>query len=335
LVSFSNAALDGGAASVRPRIAVVDLARGGAVAAMVVYHFAWNLSELRLIATEVTAEPGWRFVARAIAASFLLLVGIGLALAHADRIRWRAFLRRLAIVAGAALLVTVATVFAFPQSYIFFGILHAIALSSLLAVPFTQAPPWVSAGLALLIGAVPAMVGGGPFELPLLAFLGLASRPPITNDWVPLFPWAAFVFAGVALGKAGRAWLQARARPVRSRAGRGLAWAGRHSLAIYLLHQPVLFGALYGLVQVAGPNLAAVAARVERDCPGSYVGAGIAEPVARATCACTVEGMKAGGVWTDFLRERLGQDGRDELARIARACLDRSRSAPPGAESPR
>jgi hypothetical protein len=37
--------------------------------------------------------------------------------------------------------------------------------------------------------------------------------------------------------------------------------------------------------------------------------------------------MKAGGLWTDFLRDQLGQDGRDELARIARTCLDRSRSA--------
>jgi uncharacterized membrane protein len=109
LVPLSNAALEGGRGSARRRIAAVDLARGGAVAAMVVYHFAWNLSELRLIATEVTAEPGWRVFAAAIAASFLLLVGIGLALAHADRIRWRAFLQRLAIVAGAALLVTVAT----------------------------------------------------------------------------------------------------------------------------------------------------------------------------------------------------------------------------------
>jgi uncharacterized membrane protein len=327
LVPLSTTALEGGGGSARRRIAAVDLARGGAVAAMVVYHFAWNLSELRLIATEVTAEPGWRFFARAIAASFLLLVGIGLALAHADRIRWRAFLRRLVVVAGAALLVTIATVFTFPQSYIFFGILHAIALSSLLAVPFTQAPPWVSAGLAILIGAVPAIVGGGVFDFPRLAFLGLASRPPITNDWVPLFPWAAFVLAGVALGKVSRSWLEATARPVRSPFGRALAWAGRHSLPIYLLHQPLLFGALYGFVQAAGPNLAAVAERVERDCPASYVQSGIAEPVARQTCACTVEGMKAGGIWTDFLRERLGQDGRDELARIARACLDRSRSA--------
>jgi hypothetical protein len=103
------------------------------------------------------------------------------------------------------------------------------------------------------------------------------------------------VFAGVALGRAGQGWLETGARPVQSRVGRALAWAGRHSLAIYLLHQPVLFGTSTASSKVAGPNLTAVAERVERDCPGSYLAAGVAEPVARATCACTVEGMKAGG----------------------------------------
>jgi uncharacterized membrane protein len=328
LVSLSNAALEGGTSSARPRAAGIDIARGVAVVAMAVYHFAWDLSELRLVAVEVTAEPGWRFFARAIAASFLLLVGIGLALAHGGGIRWRAFLRRLATVAGAALLITVATFFAFPQSYIFFGILHAIALSSVLALPFTQAPAWVSALVAALIAAAPLGLGGGPFDLPALAFLGLGSRPPITNDWVPLLPWAAFVFGGLALAKAGRGWLFGYSAPSRSGVGRALAWAGRHSLVIYLLHQPILFGVLYGLVQLTGPNLSAVATRVERSCPASYVEVGISEDVARRTCSCTVGDMKEAGFWTDFLRERLTPEQTAELGRIARACRARSEPAP-------
>ncbi len=325
MVSLSNAALEGRPAPIPSRVAAIDIARGIAVAAMVVYHFGWDLSELRFIATEVTAEPGWRFFSRVIAASFLLLVGIGLALAHPERIRWRAFLRRLATVAGASLLITAATYLAFPQSYIFFGILHAIALSSLLAVPFTQAPAWVSASIAVPIWAAPLLLGGGIFELPQLAFLGLASRPPITNDWVPVFPWAGFVFAGLALGTAFRGRLVRAAAPIPSRPGRWLAWAGRHSLIIYLLHQPILFGALYAVAMVTGPNLGAVAARVERSCPASYGSVGIAESVARATCSCTVEELKGVGIWEDFLRERLSPEQRGEVGRIARGCLRRFR----------
>ncbi|MDB5557567.1 MAG: hypothetical protein JWQ36_501 [Enterovirga sp.] len=328
MVSLSNAALEGRNAPARPRVPAIDVARGVAVAAMVVYHFAWDLSELRLIAAEVTLEPGWRFFARAIAASFLLLVGLGLALAHPDRIRWRPFLLRLLTVAGAALMITGATLLAFPDSYIFFGILHAVALSSLLAVPLTQAPWWAAAGVALLIWAVPALAGGGVFELPGLAFLGLASHAPITNDWVPVFPWTGFVFAGLALGKLVRGQLERRAAPIRSKLGRALAWAGRHSLVIYLVHQPLLFGALYGIVQVTGPNLAAVAERVERSCPVSYVQTGIAEPVARDTCACTVAEMKSAGIWTDFLAERLAPEARFRVIAIARSCLARSGARP-------
>ena len=324
LVSLSNAALEGGAGSSRLRLPAIDAARGLAVAAMVVYHFAWDLSELRFVATEVTAEPGWRLFARAIAASFLLLSGIGLALAHSGGIRWRAFLRRLATVAGAALLITVATLFAFPQSYIFFGILHAIAVSSVLALPLTPAPAWVPAVLAILVAAAPLFLSGGVFDLPPLAFLGLASREPITNDWVPLFPWAAFVFAGVAIGKTRLLQRVGAPQVDATSAGRVLSWAGRHSLVIYLLHQPILFGALYGLLQLTGPNLAAVATRVERSCPVSYVQAGIPEDRARKTCSCTVDGMKEAGIWTDFLRERLSDEQGREVTRIARACLERN-----------
>jgi uncharacterized membrane protein len=323
LVSLSNAALEGRVAPSHPRSPAIDIARGVAVAAMAVYHFAWDLSELRLIALEVTAEPGWRVFARVIAASFLLLVGIGLALAHPGWIRWGAFARRLATVAAASLLITAATYFAFPDSYIFFGILHAIALSSLLAVPFTQAPAWVPALLAVAIAGAASLPGGGMFELPQLAFLGLGSRPPITNDWVPLLPWAAFVFAGVALGTVGRGWIARGSAPIRSRIGRALAWAGRHSLVIYLLHQPLLFGALFGIVQLTGPNVAAVAARVERSCPVSYVQAGMPEAKARAVCDCTIADMQAQGLWADFLRERLTTEQQPAISRIARACRGR------------
>ena len=112
------------AASPQNRFDAVDVARGVAIAAMVIYHFSWDLTALQFIATDVTREPGWRLFARSIATSFLILVGIGLVLAHARGLRRGPFLRRLAKVGGAALLITAVTYAAFPQSYIFFGILH-------------------------------------------------------------------------------------------------------------------------------------------------------------------------------------------------------------------
>ena len=107
---------------------------------MIVYHFSWDLSFLQLIATNILQVPAWRWFARGIAGSFLILAGFGLTLAHARGFRRAPFLRRLMKVGGAALAVTLVTYFAFPESYIFFGILHCIAVSSVLALPFLRLP---------------------------------------------------------------------------------------------------------------------------------------------------------------------------------------------------
>ncbi|HEX2726006.1 MAG TPA: heparan-alpha-glucosaminide N-acetyltransferase domain-containing protein, partial [Beijerinckiaceae bacterium] len=145
---------DPGAAT--PRWAAIDSARGVAVAAMIAYHFAWDLSFFRLIATDVVGHPAWQLFARAIAATFLMLVGAGLVLAHGKGLRRRSFLRRLAVVAAAALMITLATSLAMPESYIFFGILHCIALTSVLALPFLRAPVAVALAAAAFAFAAPA-----------------------------------------------------------------------------------------------------------------------------------------------------------------------------------
>src|SRR5918993_2693122 len=102
------------------RFDLIDAARGTAIVAMIAYHFAWDLSYLRLIATPVAIHPVWRWYAHVIAGSFLFLVGVGLALAHGRGFRAHAFVRRLAIIGGAGLALTIATYFALPQAYIFF-----------------------------------------------------------------------------------------------------------------------------------------------------------------------------------------------------------------------
>jgi uncharacterized membrane protein len=289
---------------------------------MVVYHTAWDLSLLRLVDLEVVGHPLWDLFARAIAGSFLFTAGLSLALAHGRGVRWRAFGRRLAVILAAAAAVTVATRLVFPDAYIFYGILHAIALSSVVALPFTRLPALASAVAALAFALVPLAPAPAVFDAPALAFLGLAGRPPLTNDFVPVFPWTGFVLAGVAAGRAG--WsVPGRAAPP-GRPTALVAALGRRSLLIYLAHQPLIFGALAGLVWLVGPNKTAEERPFLRACAASCTSSGQPADLCRAACACTVGEMRRLSLWKPAADGKLSAAQASEVSALARLCLARS-----------
>jgi uncharacterized membrane protein len=308
----------------------LDVARGLAVAAMVVYHLAWDLSFLRLIVTDVVGHPAWQLFARTIAASFLTLVGIGLVLGHNRGVRWRAFGRRLAVIGAAALAITVVTRFAFPDDYIFFGILHCIALSSVLALPVLRAPIVVLVGAAVFCFAAPGLFTDPALDAPLLDWLGLGAALPQTNDYVPIFPWFGFVLLGIG---AGRFLLRFRefkmsVSPVwNSPWSRALIWSGRHSLLIYLAHQPLLLGALFLLVQVTGPSPAAQHAYFERNCQATCTGGETGAEICAAACACAAERLKEEGLWQTALAASTTGIDEERLSSVTRQCF-RRRIAP-------
>ncbi|WP_375459393.1 heparan-alpha-glucosaminide N-acetyltransferase [uncultured Enterovirga sp.] len=319
-----NTTLDGAEPPRRSRRLAVDIFRGLAVVAMVIYHSAWDLSELALIETDIRASLSWGLFARAVAATFLVLAGIGLVLAHGRSVKRRAFLRRLAVVGAAAAAITLVTWFVFPDSYIYFGILHNIALSSLLALPFVGLPWFVTAIGAACFLAGP-LVAGPFFDAPLLAFLGLGTQIPVTNDYVPVFPWTGFVLAGVAAAWLGRPYLdRTDTGPAPGRIRRALAAAGRHSLAIYLLHQPLIFGSLLALREVIGPSPAAEAAPFMRSCIPACQSAGQGAETCRASCACTVEELKRDGLWTAVLAGRPNAEESSRASALARVCQKRN-----------
>src|SRR5262245_59589025 len=127
----------------RPRFAIIDLIRGIAVVAMIVYHFSWDLLDSKLITADVVDDTGWRAFAHIIAGTFLALVGFNLAIAHRSGIRRGPYFRRLAILAAAAAAVSLGTYWFMPDAFVFFGILHMITVASVLALPFVRAPAWL------------------------------------------------------------------------------------------------------------------------------------------------------------------------------------------------
>lgn len=224
------------------RLIGLDLARTAALAAMVVYHFTYDLDIFGLI-PRGTATSGWFWWhARLTAGSFIFLAGVSLWLSHGKAVRWSAFWRRLGKIGAAALLVTVATHFALPGLTVFYGILHSIAVSSLLGLAVLRLPATLSLALAAGVAALPYAFTHPAFQ-GALVWTGLAPTAPITADFLPLFPWAAPLLAGVAAGRlASRLALWPRLDWPQTPLLRALAWPGRHSLAIYLIHQPILIG---------------------------------------------------------------------------------------------
>ncbi|MBW7950335.1 MAG: DUF1624 domain-containing protein [Pseudorhodoplanes sp.] len=232
-------------ASPSRRIDLVDVLRGAALAAMAVYHFFWDIEFFALADLGVTSHLAWRGFAHAIAAGFLALVGVSLLLAHGRHLRRASFLRRLAMVAAAAAVITVSSFYIDPDGAILFGILHCIALASVLGLAFLRLPPALVLLAAFACLAAPEFLTSPAFNAPGWLWLGLASEVRPSNDYVPLLPWFGAVLAGIAGAKLAlrlrprERWAQWRAQAVPSRA---LAFLGRHSLVVYLLHQPVLMG---------------------------------------------------------------------------------------------
>ena len=225
---------DGGSAGKSSgRVDAVDCARGLALIGMAAFHLTWDLADFRLVSPVLPFTTPMRLLSHTVASVFLAMVGVSLALAHRNGFNPRGFWRRLAIVAGAAALVTIGSVIFAPGEGIYFGILHCIAVTSLIAAPFVAAPAWASLAVGLAAIAAPFVFKSTLFDPPWLLWLGLGEALPNTLDWRPLLPWAGVVFLGLSVARApgAMAWLMSPGRwRAESAPSRAACFAGRHSL---------------------------------------------------------------------------------------------------------
>jgi uncharacterized membrane protein len=237
----------------------LDALRGFAVLWMAAYHFCFDLNHLRLLQPRqsFTTDPFWTWQRGCIVTLFVFCSGLALAVALHQGQNWPRFWRRWAQVALCALLVSAGSALMFPKSWIVFGVLHGLAvmlvLARLLAVGLPGRPLWWGS-LGVLALVLPLLLEHRFFDTPYTHWVGLVTRPPVTEDWVPLLPWLGVLLLGLA---SGHVWLRSRqpglAQPLAgplSPVLRPLAVLGRWSLSFYMLHQPVLLGVLMGGRQV-------------------------------------------------------------------------------------
>ncbi|MCU9840479.1 DUF1624 domain-containing protein [Ruegeria sp. WL0004] len=226
------------------RLLWLDLARTLALLAMIVFHFARDLELFGFLPSGTTATGGWAIFARVIAGFFVFLSGVSLVVAHSADFNPRNWAKRIALISGAALLVTMATYVVFPEQFIYFGILHCIAACSIVGGFLVRAPATLLCTFAVLILVAGTAWDTGIFASPWLAWTGLtlATRPSL--DYLPMIPWFSSFLAGMAFAKV--LPLTTRDLTIRSKiAAQYTTLLGRHSLAIYLVHQPVLLAIIW------------------------------------------------------------------------------------------
>jgi uncharacterized membrane protein len=230
----------------KSRIWEVDVLRGLAIILMVLYHLGFDLQEMcgirRFLGIRFDiAGHGIVLAQYFFAGVFVVLSGVSSTLSHDN-------VRRALRLLGLAILVSVVTYVYSPSMTILFGILHCLGVSILVyGLAFSRAR-WTTDVLvgAVVIGAaaaLPAVLRNVAVGFDWLLPFGITSPTYSSYDYFPLLPWFGIFLLGAALGRTAyasrRSLIPARlpATPVN--------WAGRHSLWIYIVHQPLLLGILY------------------------------------------------------------------------------------------
>ena len=225
----------------RPRLLWVDTARGLAIVLMVIFHFCYDLRYFAYVDWHIPNGSSWRPFRYVILTLFIFTVGVSLSLAHQQKINIQAFNKRLLQLLVSATAITIMSLFLFPKAWIYFGILHFIAVASLLGLPLVAYPKLaVPVGISLLLGS---WLGLFNSQWPFVLFDQWLPRR--TEDFVPLFPWLGVMYLGIGamgvISKQPALNLKKQWDLPDHPIVRPLKTIGQHGLLIYLVHQPILF----------------------------------------------------------------------------------------------
>ena len=234
------------------RFVELDLLRGMAILVMVFLHVLWDLDYFGFMPLD---RDIYQFQV-IIPTLFFILMGICLVITTNKKhgfsnkeLRTHLLSRGLWIF-GLGMIITIATLLFMPDRPIFFGVLHCIGFSIILSIPLLRLKKYnIAIGFAIII--VGFVMGFYPVQDANLISLIIGIHPAnighLTIDYFPLFPWFGASLIGVGLGnllyKDGKRQFRfpdiSRYKPIAL-----FSWLGKHSLTIYLIHQPIIAGIL-------------------------------------------------------------------------------------------
>lgn len=226
----------------------VDFFRGIAIILMIIFNWSFTLRYFNLY----TINGGlayWYLFPRFIAFMFIFIVGVSLALSY-NRVKnqtkkkiYIKYLIRGSKIFSLGIGITIVTWLLFPESFIIFGILNLIGLSIILAIPFLDFKK-SNLGFGLLL-----IVAGILLKNTIKSgwFLWLVPQNFPTFDYFPIFPWFGVVLIGLFVGDS----LYSKDKRnfkikdySKSHIVKSISYLGKHSLILYLIHQPILISIL-------------------------------------------------------------------------------------------
>lgn len=223
------------------RLTEIDALRGIAILGMVFFHAAFD----GILLGFWSFDPyGWPIIILVRAAQFLFLGLLGVSVSLSSRGVLQQLWRGAGIFCG-GILVSFATWIIFPQEYVRFGVLHFIGVAVPIIALFKKRP-WLALCAAVASFIFGQILSGYFVQSEWWIWLGLRPVYFTTLDYFPLLPWLAAPLIGLVLGE----YLYGKNRKARFgflARRNGLAALGRHSLAIYFLHQPILYFTLWAL----------------------------------------------------------------------------------------
>lgn len=230
-----------------PRITWVDTLRGLAIVLMMVYHFAYDLSHFGWYDSDVGGRSAWLPFRYLILTMFISLMAISVNLSHRAGFRPKPCAIWLFKVGGCALLVSFGTSLQFTHSWVYFGILHFMVVASLVVLLLR---PYALVSLLLGVAIVVThwvdiwVTDILPYGWPI-SYIKHWFHGGRSVDFVPMVPWmgVALIASGVSLKLVALERVQSWVSKLPS----FLTFFGRHSLLIYMIHQPIFFGILYSV----------------------------------------------------------------------------------------
>lgn len=229
------------------RYPLIDVLRGSAIVMMIVFHFCFDLTSFNYADFDFYHSRFWLNFQILIVSIFTFVMGMSFQLAHQNYFNWKKYFKRLGLLGLCALLITVSTYFVNGDRFIYFGILHFIFVASILAIPFVHLY-WTNLILGAGILLINILYTNPFFNQIYLQWIGFMTFKPATDDYEPVIPWFGVVLIGMFFARwaisNGKLRLFENWQDI-SLGGKLLKMAGIHSLLIYMLHQPLLYGLFY------------------------------------------------------------------------------------------